>query len=406
MSIADNMTPQENNSIYTKVFFLALIYNFFLAFNFTNNAIYPLFVIQSGGTSTNIGLFMAVYSLSAVISRPIVGPFIDRYGSRNTMIVGSLLMSLPAIFYIPAIGEPFPVWVWGLRIIQGFGAGAHFSSFFTLASEVAPEGKRNETIAMYGISGLGANLVAPLMGEWLTETYGLSHFFIMVTSFGVMATLMAFLIKTPLKIASHDVFSPRKAKEAVMTKKMLLPYSLSFAMAVPVAIPLMFLAPFAKDIGLTGFSLFFTGYATTGIIARLIGKRWADQFGWRRMLIPLFLLFAISMILIANSESRQALILAGLFGGIAHALAFPAIIALGYTFAPKEVKGSAIAVLTGTMDLGFFVSGVIFGQVAYLWGYKMLFYGASIIPIMGALGLVIHIIKYPQHFSSDAEEDG
>jgi predicted MFS family arabinose efflux permease len=316
------------------------------------------------------------------------------------MILGSLLMSVPAVLYIPYIGESFSFWVWGFRIIQGIGAGAHFSSFFTLAAEVAQTGKRNESIAMYGISGLGANIIAPLFGEWLTEVYGLNYFFMMVTSFGLLATIMAFMIKTPTKSTIANVFALGQIKIAFFAKELRLPYILSFILSIPVAMPLMFLAPFAKEIGLTGFTLFFTGYAVTGIVTRLIGKGWADKIGWRRILIPLFSIFALSMIVIGLSETRMSLIFAGLLGGIVHALAFPAVISLGYSFAPKHVKGSAVAILTGTMDLGFFISGIVFGQLASFWGYQNIFYVSALIPLSGALLLTWHIFAHPEHLSS------
>ncbi len=391
-----------NHQLYTPTFFLALILNFTVGLIFTNNAIYPLYVESQGGSAAQIGLFVSAYAIAAVLSRPLVGMLIDRFGVRLVLIGSSLLMGLAPLGFLAILGDGLTTLSWILRVAQGFGFGAYFSAFFTLAAQMAPTARRNEAVAMYGITGLAANLVGPIMGEQIVRIWGLSEFFIVIAVAGLLATMIATRLRTASAMEPIS-FSLRTFVVTLKTRQLHFPLILAMLLAISFSTPSGFLAPLAGNRGINGFGLYFTGYATAGIIVRLIGRKWADRFGWRRILVPMFCLYGCGLAVIYFSYSISGLILAGSLTGSAHGLAFPAVTALGYTMAPTKGKGTAMALVTGMMDFGSFVAGIVLGQIAQLMGFAAVFPFAVVAPLTAVTLLVIHVARNPQRFARMAK---
>jgi len=391
-----------NQQLYTPTFFLALILNFTVGLIFTNNAIYPLYVESQGGSAAQIGLFVSAYAIAAVLSRPLVGMLIDRFGVRLVLISGSLLMGLAPLGFLAILGNGLTPLAWTLRVAQGFGFGAYFSAFFTLAAQMAPTARRNEAVAMYGITGLAANLVGPIMGEQIVRIWGLSEFFITMAVAGLIATFVATRFKNTGDMEPTS-FSLRTFANTLKTRQLHFPLILAMLLAISFSTPSGFLAPLAGNRGINGFGLYFTGYAAAGITVRLIGRKWADRFGWRRILIPMFCLYGCGLTIIYFSHSIGGLILAGSFTGSAHGLAFPAVTALGYTMAPDKGKGTAMALVTGMMDFGSFVAGIVLGQIAQIFGFAKVFPFAVLAPLTAVILLVVHVARNPQRFARMAK---
>ncbi len=347
-----------------------------------------------------VGLFMSTFSIAAVLGRPVIGLLIDRFGVKYVMIMGCLCMGLPSLGYLALINTGLTPIVWILRAIQGFGFGAHFSAFFTLAAQTAPIGRRNESIAMYGIFGIGAIMIGPFIGERLVNLYGLPTFFIVMAALGIIAAFLATLFRIP-HFASPPLHKNKNMFKAVKNRKLYFPLILAMLMAMSLSAPAIFLAPLAELRSISGFSLYFTGFAVSGMTIRIIGRKWADQFGWRRILIPSFSLCSIGLIIIYFSQSVPMLFSAGMIIGIAQGLALPAVTSLGYSMAPEGAKGTSMALVTGMIDFGVFMNGIILGQVAKIGGYAIIFPLATIAPIVAVILLLIHVWKNPRHLSKE-----
>jgi len=390
----------STDSLYTRTFFIANIYIFFIALNYHNNAIYPLYVTYAGGDAVMVGLFMSVFSIAAVLARPLIGLLIDRFGVKHVMIMGCLCMGLPSLGYFALMNSGLTPIVWMLRAIQGIGFGAHFSAFFTLAAQTAPVGRRNESIAMYGISGMVAIMIGPLIGEELVEMYGLPTFFIVMAALGIAAALSATLFTIP-SFASPPLHKNKNMFKAIKNRELYFPLLLAMLMAMSLSAPAIFLAPLAELRSITGFGLYFTGYAVSGMTIRIIGRKWADQFGWRRILIPSFSLCSIGLFTIYFSHNIPMLFSAGMIIGVAQGLALPAVTSLGYSRAPEGAKGTSMALVTGMIDFGVFINGLILGQIARLGGYAIIFPLATIAPTLAVTLLLYHVWKNPRHLSKE-----
>jgi MFS family permease len=388
---------KKSQELYGPTFFLAFTYNFFMSLNFTNNAIYPLYIKEAGGSAETIGYFMGLLALTAVISRPIIGMSIDKFGVKSVLIFGSLAMTLPSIGYWYFLDQGLNSTVWIIRTFQGVGFGAHFSAFFTLAAQTAPEGRRNESIAMFGFSGLLGHICGPLLGENIYEAYGAGAFFLLITVFGLFALIFLSLIK----VKTIDVAVSNKISLAGTLKLLLLPklrmvFILAILLAVCFSTAQYFIAPLSKTRMIINFGLYFTGYSIGGMGIRLLGKHWGDKYGVRRVMLPAFLSYSLGMIIIFNSPTALVLLAAGIFSGIGHGLAFPAVHSLGFSLAPKEYSGSVMALVTGMFDAGCMLTAFLFGFIAERSSYDILFVIAASFGFLAVLLNLLSILRVPK----------
>ncbi len=398
---------KAEEKLLTPTFILAFMANFLLSLNFSNNAMYPLYVRDAGGGAHEIGLFMGVYFLSAVAGRPLIGYLIDRWGIKPTWIMGIVLMSVTPVGFALLLGHGLSPLAWGLRVIQGFGFGAHFTAFFTMAGAVAPPNRRNEAIAKYGMSGMVGHFIGPYMGERLVEDAGLNYFFLITAAFGIGAFICVILLRSAGRPGdSNQLPKPSDMVKVVQSPGMLLAFFFALALAVCYSTPASFLAPIAKLRNISHFGLYFTAFSAAGITIRLFGSHWGDKFGVRRVMIPGYAAYGIGLLLLAFSQSLPLVIIAGVFTGIAHGVVFPAVTTLGFNLAPKSMAGSGVALVTGMMDGGNALTAMLFGWVAGLepYGFDAVFPLSIIGPVLAIVVGIIYIIRRPEAIVSEKSE--
>ncbi|MBI1388929.1 MAG: MFS transporter [bacterium] len=383
-------SANHNTRMYTATFALAFLYNFFNGFIFTNNALFPLYVSQAGGGPDAVGLFMAAFPLAGLLGRPLHGAMIDRWGVRRVMMIGSGMMALSSLGFIGLLGDGLPPLAWGLRLVQGFGFGAHMSAFFTLAGQMAPRGRRNEAIIMYGISGMAAGLIGPAIGEWIIRHYGLAPFFILLAVMGLCSMSSAWLMRVKPRDAMLERFTFRGVLTVLLMPSFRICFLLSFCVAISFTTMSVFIAPLMEERGVSHFGLFFTSYAVCGIAVRLAGRKWADRYGYMKVIAPGFLFYGLGLLVIQASYSLPMVIAAGMLCGLGHGLSFPVATTLGYILSPEAYRGAGVALNTGMMDLGNAVTALVLGKAAALLGYHAVYLIGAIGPLFAFAYIAFH----------------
>ncbi len=383
-------THSLNNKkrLYTATFFLVFCFNFLMGCQFTSNAMYPLYIDHLGGGPVVLGIFMACFPISGVVGRPLIGVMIDRFGVKKIMMISSLCLCMPCLFFYWILDVGMTPFIWPLRVLQGFGWGAHMSAFFTFAAQEAPPGRRNEAIAMYGLSGLSSNAVAPYLSEKIIQHYGFAPFFLLMTGVGLLAFFLISIIHAP-----HEAGDRGDSDFTSMIQLFKVPgfgfvIFLSFALAVAYSTMANFLAPLAKERAISDFGLYFTAYSIFGVIIRIFGSRWGDRIGLYRISIPALAMYGGGLVVLFFSESLLGVILAGGLCGMGHGLGFPAITSLGYNIAPKLYRGRAMALVTGVMDAGNAINAYMLGYLAKFFGFGPIFLVGAILPFTAVVMLV------------------
>jgi len=113
----------------------------------------PFLAEEVGGTPTELGFLMAVYSIMQLLFAPMWGRISDRIGRKPVMIVG--IAGLAISFFIMAMAES----LWGLfiaRIIGGILSSANMPTAMAYVADITTEEDRGKGMGIIGAAtGLG-----------------------------------------------------------------------------------------------------------------------------------------------------------------------------------------------------------------------------------------------------------
>src|SRR5262249_56057197 len=136
----------------------------------------PLFVRALGGSDLTIGLVLGVSAAASVAARPLVGLLLDAAGRRPVLLVAGVLNVLSWLPFI-ALRTPGP-WLFVCATAHAIVWGALFAAYFTYAADLTPPIRRAEGIAVFGVFGMAANGLGPMLGERIIAPCAFPAFFL------------------------------------------------------------------------------------------------------------------------------------------------------------------------------------------------------------------------------------
>src|SRR5262249_45704838 len=110
----------------------------------------PLYTVQVGGTSSDVGVVYGATTFSALPVRLASGARLDRYGRRPLLLGGAAMFLLAVISFNWANGV---VPLAGARFLQGLGYGAFSGAAAAVVADLAPAGRRGEALGVYFTGG-------------------------------------------------------------------------------------------------------------------------------------------------------------------------------------------------------------------------------------------------------------
>jgi MFS family permease len=373
--------------LYSRSYITMGVANFFTVSSFGFFFLFPLYVVEKGGSKADIGMIMGVFALAAVLCRPWISEMIDRIGRKRSYSIGSLVMSGLPLTYLLLHGNISQVYVPLLiiRIFHGIGLAICFTSVFTYISDIVPDGRLNEGLGMFGTTGLTGLAVGPVIAEALIARYGFPIFFLAAS--GIAAS--GFLLQLPLPESYRN--SERNDSPSFFSilgrRRTLTVLSLAFLFGYGLSAVGSFVSPFAVERKLSFISLYYLSYSVAAVFTRLLGGRIADRVGEERIIPYALLLTGSGLLLLIFLNGNLLLVLSGLMTGCGHGFLFPSLNAFAIRCEPPHIRGKITGAFTGGIDAGAFAGAITLGIVGQLAGFEAIFLGAGLALL---LGLGIH----------------
>jgi MFS family permease len=369
--------------LYNPSFITMAFSNLFTVSSFGTFFLFPLLIASYGGSKSDIGIIMGVFSLSSVLCRPWISNMIDRIGRKRSYTIGCSIMSVLPLIYLLFRGNlsHFYLSLILVRIVHGVGLAICFTASFTYIADIVPEGRLNEGIGMFGVTGLTGLAIGPVIGEILITEFGSSVFFLAATG---MASL-GLIIHLPL--SESFVHDSRKSSQSFFTvfikRKMLFVALLAFLFGFGLAASGSFVSPFAKDQEIVFISLYYISYSLAAVLTRLLGGRLADRIGEDRIIPYALTLTGGGLLILMFLGGNTILVFSGLMSGCGHGFLFPCLNSLAIRNEPIDTRGKITGVFTGGIDAGAFVGSVILGYIGQWAGFQALFFAAGLTLIIG-----------------------
>ncbi|MDZ5474524.1 MFS transporter [Bacillus sp. 31A1R] len=171
------------------IIFLAITFLIFGP-NLANNTYFGLFVEDSGGTYTGIGIAFLVAVLSEVPFMRVAGGWINRLGLLQVATIAGVVSLVRWIFYFT---EPSLTLIYATAVMQGFSIGLFIPAGLQYIRDIAPVHIVATAITLYSAIGNGfGNWFCTFAGGIIYEEYsiyGVYLFFALLSLIGVFLNI-------------------------------------------------------------------------------------------------------------------------------------------------------------------------------------------------------------------------
>ncbi len=361
------------SELYTAQFWTASASHFLLGMGFWMFVLFPLHLAALGAGEAWIGVLLALEPTAAVAVRPALGGLLTKRGRRAVLRAGGVLNLVAVALYL--VVDDLGAGMATVRILHGIGIGALFTTFFTFAADISPVERRTEGLAVFGVSGLLPTAFAPALGEELLLRFGFSGLFLAAVLFSLASLYFTWRLEEPGVGEGGDA---RGFWRLALEPRLAGVWFTAFCFSLGMASYLAFLAPYARELGLSRVGLFFFCYSLSAVVLRIFGRSVPDRVGPRRMLFPALCLLAFGLFVVTRLDSQTGLGIAGLCCGLGHGYLFPILSGLAIEGVDRNSRGSAMSLFTAVFDLGQMIGPPLFGLVAEAAGFSAMFFTAML----------------------------
>lgn len=353
---------EKPTSIYTLNFGLLCLSNFLFSASFS--MIIPELpdYLTSLGGKEYIGYTIALFTLTAGLSRPFSGKLTDHIGRVPVMAFGSLVCFLCGGLY------PIIHTVQGflfLRFLHGMSTGTKPTATAAYVADIIPENRRGEAQGGLGIFTATGMSMGPAIGSYLASEIGLREMFWISSLFALFSILILMRMKETLpksmkskfslrlfKIGWHDVFEPN------IVPVFWIMLFVSFSSGVVVTL----MPDVSKLIGWHNKGLYFTIYTISSIVVRIFFSKTSDKYGRIPVLLYSALVLAAAMFLMILAPSPLTVITSAILFGFAWGFNTPTLAAWTTDLANKNHMGRAMATMYIALELGIGLGAIVAGQ--------------------------------------------
>lgn len=374
-----------------KSFFRATITNFFFFFSMNGFILLPLYIHSLGGTAAEIGVVMGLYNAVGILCQPLIGPWIDALGRKQFMLTGIGLVTGAAL--LAAVAPSIPVLAL-VRVLQGLGFSCFFVANYSYVIDLVPPARRGWALGIYGVSGLVATALAPLVGEWVIRRFGFRPLFAAAAALAVVAAGFVWSLTERRRETALPVQGfPWERGGLAELFHISMAVTLFFGLGAGTIF--VFLPTFAENLGVRTLALFYTAYAVAAIGVRVFGGQLIDTRGRRAVIVPSMfiqtgataLLAALGFFVSRTSQTPvvPVLFLAGLMSGGAHGFLYPGLAALVTDQTPETRRGVVVGIFSAVFLAGQTSGSFLFGYVTHAIGYAFMWSALTALLFLGAI---------------------
>ena len=368
-----------NNKLYTRPFLLLCLSHALFAGSF--NMMIPELpsYLSSLGGGDHKGLIIALFTITAGLSRPFSGKLADTVGRLPVMYVGTFACVICSLLY-PQLA--FVSGFLALRFFHGFSTGFKPTGTSAYVADIVPDGRRGEAMGTLGIClSLGASASPPL-GSWLVKQYDIDAMFYASAILAVLSVLILTNLKetlrekqpfslSALKVGRKDIFDPLAIPAAIVMIFCYISYGV-----------ILTLVPDLSDsLGVENRGTFFTIFTLASVSTRFFAGKVSDRLGRVPVLKASAIIIALAMLAFALADSKAMLYLASVLFGLGNGVFSPAINAWTVDLGDPGRKGRALATMYISLEIAIGGGALIAGWFAgHLAG---VFYFAAATSLLG-----------------------
>jgi len=356
----------NKNTFYTPQFFLLCLssFLFFGSFNMIVPEL-PDYLTSLGGGEYK-GLIIALFTVSAGLSRPFSGKLADTIGRIPVMIIGAIVCFVVGFLY------PMFNTVWAfflLRFLHGFSTGFKPTGTAAYIADIVPAHRRGEAMGIGGIFGSAGMALGPYFGPKIAQAYSLEWMFYISSIIAILSVLILIGMKETLP--NKVKFSPsllRVRKNEIIEPRVFNPSIVFILTAFSFGAVLTLIPDLTMEVGFSADNkgIFFSVFVLASLLIRFLAGKASDKYGRIIVLKIAAVSIAIADIVIAYAHDKNMLIIGGILFGIAVGMNTPTLYAWTVDLALDKYRGKALATMYIALEIGIgggaFIGGIIYSN--------------------------------------------
>jgi predicted MFS family arabinose efflux permease len=343
----------------------------------------PLFFKSLGGSPSQIGFLVGIFSFASFFFRPVGGWLLTR-GDPGKILMAGLVIVLTATASHLLIRQ-LDWFVIFLRIFHGFGFSLVILAALLIVVLIVQQSQRAYALGVVSTGFMLPILVVPALAEEIIKRFGFFYYFLCAIFFAAMPVLYAVFSRIrPIPVAEDEEMRSVGFFRLLKQKKILCIFLLTF-------VPLL-----AHQNPPMRAGYFYTCLALTAVFMRLVAGRWLKFWGNPRLLFPAFYFLSGGAALLFLSQSSRMLCFSGFVWGFGVGILYPHLSALSVEGVRARERGKALGLFASSVDLGFALGPITFGWLSQAFGVReaflplalILFLTSSVFLFLGQSSLV------------------
>lgn len=366
------MPSAPNPPLFTPRFFLMCGYTFtvFLSlFQLLPTA--PYRILELGGTTFLAGLFLGFLTYSSALSAPFTGALVDRVGRRRVLIVSSLAIAGFAVAYAFTTS---PRLLLALVVVHGVFWSGLLSASAAHVTSLIPPSRRAEGLSYWSLSTVFATAAAPALGLFIYHRGGWRWLCGSILVLDLVMAAIAFALEESggtAAVAGAPARSvPGVGRDGPVLEWRVFVVSLSlFVCSFGYGGITSFVALDAERHGIEPRAIFFVVFSIAVLATRPFAGRLADRIGYRRVLVPGFVLVVAGLTALALATTRGTMAAAALLFGIGFGNLYPIFVAHVMRHVDDARRGAAFGGILAAFDTGIGTGSIALGWVIERRGF-------------------------------------
>tara|TARA_R110002073_G_scaffold128999_3_gene275124 strand:- start:84828 stop:85997 length:1170 start_codon:yes stop_codon:yes gene_type:complete len=373
----------QQQKIYTPQFIFICLSSLFFSASY-NMLIpeLPSYLSNLGGSEYK-GLIIALFTLTAGLSRPFSGKLTDTIGRKPVLIIGALVCVISGLFY------PILTSVSGflfLRLLHGFSTGFSPTAIAAYVSDIIPKNRLGEAMGIQGLCFSTGLALGPALGSYIKLYSDYNVLFYSSSFMALLSIVLVLKVKETLVNKQQFQLSTLKISKSDIIAKEALPAAIvTFVTYLGFGVILTLIPDWSDHLGIVNKGTFFVAFTVASLFVRLIAGKISDIYG-RKIVINVGLAFLIlALILLGKLDSSNGLLIAATIYGLAMGIISPTVNAWTIDLSNPSAKGKSIATMYIALEVGIGLGALFSG-----WYYQdviekipIIFYACAFFALIG-----------------------
>ncbi|WP_370637493.1 MFS transporter [Flagellimonas sp. HMM57] len=265
--------------------------------------------LSSLGGSQYIGLIIALFTLTAGLSRPFSGVLTDKIGRKPVMVFGAMVCVVCGLFY-PILGTVSGFLF--LRSVHGFSTGFSPTAIVAYVSDIIPKDRWGEAFGIQGLCFSTGLALGPAIGSSIRLHYSFDILFHCSFAMALLSIILILKLEETLKKRQGFKLGLLKiSKSDIIAVEVLKPALITFLSYSAFGMVLTLIPDWSDHLGIKNKGTFFIVFTISSLTIRFLAGRLSDKKGRKVVTTIGLLVLCLSLIIMAHYKTPNGLVIGG-----------------------------------------------------------------------------------------------